>query len=353
MDYIGYLKDKIKEDKQSLKEFLNPFTHFTSVGKTCKIIFLILFFPYLIMLWYAIQIYKHLYIYFFTILDIIILQKTSKKKYKRFKSCYNFIKKILHQIFFFSIFSHLPNLYGWIRKKLSFQAWMDRLIYIVGEIVGVGVFFVNCILRFLLWLDQIDETYRNYRFYWVARHELIAGWKWARNLKRKKKKEREKAERLLREETRKQKILLLKLWIVNNILIKILDFILYIYDTFWLLRSRFYFYPIYFEILKTFKHPIIIFNKNAIILNIKYYIWKFYEIYVKFYSLVARRFDTPQINLYRIKIYNFYLFLRDSFSLLNIYRLYLAYYFLISRSFIFRTFLFVFLLFIFTLFWFF
>jgi hypothetical protein len=273
MKHLKFLKNQLKKDLHTFWIFLNPYTHFTDVFKSIKIIFLILFFPYVIMIWYSIRLYRYFFIYSFLILDIIFFDIISNKMIRKI---YKLFYRIIFYIFYYPIFIFLPKCYLWIRHKLSFEFWLMNIIAVLSFITDIVVYFLNLLLRFIIWIDHIDETYNEIRFYWIMRRDLIWGFKYKRRLKRKKKEEIRRKKKEERDAIRDARIIWLKS-IRDKWVIKIIDLLLVFYDKIWFVLRWYYFYRIYLTVLYKFKYYYFIVRKKFFI-NFTFYYWKFYEI---------------------------------------------------------------------------
>ena len=142
----------IKDFKKDLRAFFgvfNPFNHFTSIPKSLGIIFLIMFFPQVIMIWYAIKLYRYAFIYIFMVLDIIILDIISNKIINKI---YVIFYKICFYIFYYPIFRFVPIVYAWILHKFSFEFWLPIINFLMNIPIDIVAFFLRVLLRIIIFL---------------------------------------------------------------------------------------------------------------------------------------------------------------------------------------------------------
>lgn len=322
-----YLRREFRSDRRKFFSVLNPYTHFSDFWKGFKTIFLLLFFPYIIMIWYAIRLYRYFYIYIFLILDIvffdIIRNKWIIKLYKLFY-------RVTFYLFYYPIFILFPIVYQWTLHKLSLEFWLGNIFFILNLVVDVIVYFLYKLLFFIMWLDRIDDTYRNIRFYWVMRRDLIWGFKYKRRLKRKKKEE-------IRQRKREERAIIREAWVSwlkslrEQFVIKMIDLIISFYDKIWLVIRWYYFYKIYYNILKGMKYFSLL-SKDLLYINWDFYYWKIFEFHRYLHFKFSGRLNYNYFKLFILFIYSKYLRLREIFNLYNIFRWLWRIYFIICNS---------------------
>ena len=223
MIHLELFKDQVTNDWAKFCEKFNFFTGGPRWWKITIYIILILFFPYILLLWWALLIYKYLFIYLFLLLDILLLDICfTNLSVAAF--IYNSFKRCVFIIFYNPLFIYLSACYKWIGvnvtifnfKKYIWGYFKKGIYWIFSPITWLSARISNW-----LWIKfkEIDllfspEAWSNrYNRYLIKRQERSI----SRMIEKRKKHHESVINRLRRETQFRIFVCDLQIWWINNV----------------------------------------------------------------------------------------------------------------------------------------
>ena len=173
--YLKFKREWIK-DKQHIKQYFILRVYYKNYFKVFKWLILILFFPYIVVIWILIHSYKYLIKYLFYIIDIIIIDII---KLNIISIIYKYLRLFLYFLLFDLWFYYFVYVFHWFRTRLTgpylLYLFTISFVYIVKKIMnflGGPVYrILRRIWRALLWYSWlipmlIYEKFRQFRRFW-------------------------------------------------------------------------------------------------------------------------------------------------------------------------------------------
>lgn len=175
MVHVTNLKQQIMVDLSHLRSNMGKIP---STWQWLIIFIILLFFPYLIILWCLLVAYKYSFRYFFLILDVIILDALGI--WPHVGTLYMWIKKCLFLLFFNPFFLYIPAFRKWLTTKLTFKNLKAMVWYVLIKLASPfrwlfnqGYHFLSRFLTFdlMTWWSQLQNRYN--RYLWKRQEQFV------------------------------------------------------------------------------------------------------------------------------------------------------------------------------------